>query len=360
MDSYGTNLGEKFAAKALERFFETTVVDKITNKNYEAMVSVGGTDRVSVKTYGKLTLNTFTGANETVQSLEESEGQLLLNHKKDYYFKIPSLEKFEDYVNNPESGIIAEAGKLIQEDADAFVLGLYADAGSGNRVGTDYTTGDITITITTGACVGNGTTWTSGMSGLGIKATGHSKWYRFTYVSATTGFVYEDSDDDTASYGGGTITSAAYTIEAATVLTVTADNIYGYIDALATKLDENKIPRSDRWLVVNAKIASKLRQSDELSPAIESAYQDVIKKGLIGTVAGFQVYQNEQVYGNNTTGYYIMAGHISAITYAVSYKESDIEPLIANFGKAYKSLVVSGAKILDERRKALCYLWAKV
>ena len=71
------------------------------------------------------------------------------------------------------------------------------------------------------------------------------------------------------------------------------------------------------------------------------------------------VYQNEQVSGNNTTGYYILAGHKSAITFALAFTESEIEPLIGNFGKAYKGLVVYGGKILDERRKALTYFWCK-
>jgi len=48
-----------------------------------------------------------------------------------------------------------------------------------------------------------------------------------------------------------------------------------------------------------------------------------------------------------------LAGHKSAITFAMGFVESGIEDLIGNFGKAYKGLSVYGAKVVDERRKAL-------
>ncbi len=361
MDAYGTNLGEHFSANALMKFFETTVHDRITNADYEGQIKGGGADRVSILTFGNVTIHDYSGANLVVEDISESEGQLLVNQKKAYYFRIKSLERFESYVKNPESAMIVRSGKQLSEIIDGYVLGLYADVGSGNRVGTDYTTGTVTVTVTTGAVAGSGTTFTSGMEGLGFKATGHTSWYRIkTFTNTTTIVIEDDADDLTSAYNGGAISGGAtYTIEAASVRTVTISNIYEYIDELAEKLDTAKIPKSDRWLVVNAKIAHILKRSEELTPAVASAYEDVVKKGLLGTVSGFMVYQNEQVSGNNTTGYYILAGHKSAITFALAFTESEIEPLIGNFGKAYKGLVVYGGKILDERRKALTYFWCK-
>ena len=363
MDTYGTNLGEKYAPALLGKYYETTVQDKITNTDYEKLLSEGGASVIKVKTFGDVTIHTFVpGTAMTVEDPSESEGELDPGQLKSYYFRILSLSKFEDYIKNPETGFIERAAKQLQAEVDTYVLGLYADAGSGNRVGTDYTTGTVTVTVTTGAVAGSGTTFASGMAGLGFKATGHTKWYRIkTYTSATAIVIEDDSDDDTSAYNGGAISAGAtYTIEAATVLTVTTSNIVEYIDKLAEKLDENQIPKTDRWLVVNAKIAHLIRRSEDFTPAVETAYQDVVKKGLIGMISGMMVYENQQVAGNNTTGYYILAGHISAITFYMEYKETGIEDLVGDFGKAYKGLIVYGAKILDERRKALAYLWCKV
>jgi len=173
--------------------------------------------------------------------------------------------------------------------------------------------------------------------------------------------IEDDSDDDASAYTGGAISAGAtYTIEAAAVRTVTKANIVDYIDELAERLDTAEIPKEGRWLTVNAKIAHLIKKSEEYVPAIESAYQDVVKKGLLGQISGFDVYQNQQVAGNNTTGYYIMAGHKSAITFVMEFKETGIEDLIGNFGKAYKGLWVYGGKVLDERRKALAYGWFKI
>lgn len=362
MDTYGDNLGEKYAAAVLEKYYETTVQDKITNADYEKLFSEGGTSVVKVKTFGDLDISDYTGSNLSVQDPDESEAELDPSEQKAYYFRIKSLSKFEDYINDPESALLDRAVKQLKQGVDTFVLGLYADVGSGNRVGVDYSTGTIGITITTGAVAGAGTTFTSGMVGLGFKATGHTKWYRIkTFTNTTTIVIENDSDDDDSSYDGGTISgSTAYVIEAATVRTVTISNILDYVDELSEKLDAAEVPKTDRWLAVNAKIAHLIRRSEGFTPAVESAYQDVVQKGLIGMVAGFNVFQNEQVSGNNVTGYYIMAGHVSAITFFMEFKETGIEDLIGNFGKAYKGLIVYGAKVIDERRKALAYLWCKV
>lgn len=329
------------------------------------MISPGGTEKILVKTFGDVELKAYTqGSTLKVQTPTESEGELNPDQQVAYYFKIPSISKFEDYVKNPESQLITRAENQLRERVDTYILGLYADVGSGNRVGTDYVTGSVTIAVTTGVVTGSpdGTiVFISSMAGKGLKATGHTKWYRIkTYSSATQVIIENDSDDDDSAYDGGTITDASYTIEANTVLTVTTSNIIQYIDNLAEKLDENKIPKEDRWLVVNAKIAGLIRRASAFTPAVESAYVDVVQKGLIGWISGLEVYENQQIAGNNSTGYYIVAGHKSAITFAMEFKETGIEPLIGDFGQAYKGLVIYGAKILDERRKAFSYLWCIV
>jgi len=363
VDSYGTNLGEKYAVAVLEKFYETAVQPLVTNDDYEKLFSSGGASVVKVKTLSDLTMNTYsTGTAMTVENPNESEADLDPDQQKGYYFRILSLHKFEDYINDPASHYITRAVSQLKQGIDTYILGLYADAGSGNRVGVDEETGTITITVTTGEIVGVGTAFTEAMEGLGLKGVGHTKWYRLhTYASATSIYVENDSDDDTQSYDGGALAGVAFVVEAAGVRTVTISNILDYVDQLAEKLDANEIPKEDRWIVVNAKIAHLVRRSEGYTPAVESAYKEVVQKGLIGMVAGFDVYQNEQVSGNNSTGYYVMAGHKSAITFYMEFKNTKIEEdLIGDFGMAYKGLIVYGAKIIDERRKALAYLWCKV
>jgi len=362
MVAYGTNYGEKFAKNALFAFFERSVADDITNKDYEMILSEGGADRANILSFASLTLKTYSGSALSADTPSESEAQLVLNQKKAYYFKIQSWSKFTSYVDDPSSDLIQNAGKGLAEVVDNYVLGLYGDVGSGNRVGTDYTTGTVTVDVTTGAVTGVGTTFTSAMVGLGFKATGHTSWYRIkSYASATSIVIEDDTDDVASAYTGGAIgAGAAYTIEASTVLTVAYNTIYGYIVDLKQKLDEAKIPATDRNLVVPSKIANLLLKASELIPAVATAYENTVLKGVVGYVSGFKVFSSEQTAGNNTTGFYVLAVHKSWCSLAVSFKESGIEDLTGDFGKAYKGLTVFGAKVIDERRKAGAYMFCKV
>lgn len=362
MANFGTNTGEKFAKNTLKIFFERAIAPDITNQDYEGEIKGGGADRLSVLTFEALSLKNYSGSALSVDTPSESEAQLVVNQKKAYYFQIESFAKFTSYVEDAESTLIQTAGKTLARTVDNFVLGLYGDVASGNRVGTDYTTGTVTVDVTTGAVTGSGTTFTSAMVGLGFKATGHSVWYRVkTYSSSTAIVIEDDKDDVTSAYTGGAIgAGATYIIEANTAITVAKTTIFDYLVDLKTKLDEDEVPAEDRWAVLPPVIANLLLKSSQLQTAVSTAYEDVIKKGIIGYVAGFKVYSNNQVAGNNTTGYYCLAGHKSFITMAMAFTESGVEDFIGGFGQNFKGLNCYGAKVADERRKAGAYLFAKV
>lgn len=362
MATYGTNVGEKFAKNTLKIFFERAIAPDITNQDYEGEIKGGGADRLNVLTFGALALKNYTGVAMSVDTPSESEAQLVVNQKKAYYFQIESFAKFSSYVSNPESTLIDTAGKTLARTVDNFVLAFHGDVASGNRVGTDYTTGTVAVTVTTGAVTGVGTTFTAGMVGLGFKATGHTAWYRIkTYTSGTAIVIEDDKDDEVSAYTGGTISAGAtYAIEANTAITVSKTTIFDYIVDLKTKLDQREIPAEDRWVAFPSVIANLLLKSSQLQTAVDTAYEDVIKKGIVGYVAGFKVYSNEQVAGDNTTGYQCLAGHKSFITFAMAFTESGMEPFIGGFGQNFKGLSCYGAKVIDERRKAGAYLFAKV
>lgn len=355
MSSFGTNVGEKFAKSVITKFFEMAVSPMITNDNYEGEIKGGGADRLNILSVAEdQGLQSYTGADLTLGNATESEGVLIVDQKKAYYFGIKSWDKFKSYAEDVDSDLIKQKAGELQEAVDTYVLGLYTDVASGNRVGTDYATGTVEVTVTTGAVTGTGTTFTSAMVGKGFKATGHTQWYRIkTYTSATAIVIEDDKDDETSAYTGGAISAgASYTIEAATAVQVTASTVYTKIVALKTKLNKAKVPKADRWLVVPADIAGIIDTCTELVHATQKG-DDVIANGHMGRLAGFQVYENEEVAGDGTNGYHCLAGHKSAICFAMAFTETGIEDLQANFGKAYKGLNCYGAKVVDRRRSAL-------
>lgn len=361
MDTYATNLAEGFSGKVTERYFERSVAEAITNSDYEGEIK----DRLSklnILTFGALTLKNYTGADLTADDPTESVGILSTDQQKAHYFKIKSLDQFKSWIKNPEGTLLDQISNTLKETVDSYVLGLYVDVAAGNRIGTDYVTGTVAIAATTGVVTGTATVFTAAMVGKGFKAAGHTKWYRVkTYTSATAIVIEDDSDDETSAYTGGAITAGAtYVVQADTAVQVTKDTIYGKITDIKTKLDQNKIPASDRFLVMPSEISNLLLQSGSVTPAVDAAYEEVVKRGLVGTIGGFSLYSNEQVSGDTTNGWHCLAGHKSAITFALGFTETGIEDLTGNFGKAYKGLNVYGAKVVDERRKALAELFCKL
>lgn len=361
MSAYSTNVGEKFAASLIKVFYETAVTPMITNQEYEGTIKGGGADRLNILSLTAGDLQDYDGSDLDVDDPTESEATLLVDQEKAYYFRIKSWDKFKSYADKPESDLIQQYAGKLQEAVDTYVLGLYGDVGSGNRVGTDYTTGTVEIAATTGAVTGTGTTFTSAMVGKGFKASGHSVWYRVkTYTSGTAIVIEDDSDDETSAYTGGAISAGAtYTIEANTAVDLSSTtDVYEYIVELKAKLDGTKTPKSGRWLVVNSHVVKYLLTSTYFTHATPAG-DNVVRNGLIGEIAGFKVYQNEEIAGDSTNGFWIMAGHTSAICFAEAFVESGIEDLQGNFGKAYKGLNCYGAKVVDRRRKALAALYCK-
>ena len=362
MSAYATKLAEGFASKAAVLYYESAVSEKITNADYEGEVK-DKASKVNILTFGAVALKNYTSVAMTADDLTESNAQLATDQAKAYYFKIRDLDQLKSYIKNPEGGILEQVRSLLAETIDAYVLGFYTDVASGNRLGTSFTTGTVTVDTVTGVVTHSGTSFAADMVGKGFKALGHTKWYRVKHYTSSSQIEIEDDLDDVASaYTGGAIAGGAtYEIQAYTALQTTKALIYAHVNSLATILNEAKVPKSNRWLVVPAGVSGLIRQAPEYIPAVQTAYDEVTKRGLIGMLAGFMVYENQQVAGDSVNGWHIMAGHQSGITFAMAMTQAKVEgDLIGDFGKAMKGLSVYGAKVIDERRKALAEAFLKL
>jgi hypothetical protein len=359
MNTYPTKLAEAFAAQALEIFYATSVSDAITNSDYEGQIK-DKTSILNVLTFGAIDAHAYTGADMTADDLTESNAQLITDQARYIYFRVKDYDTFRSYIKNPESTIQKQTASRMKQIIDKFILGFYTDVGAGNRDGTDYITGLVDVAATTGVVTGSGTTFTSGMVGAGFKATGQTSWYRVKSFSNTGSITIEDDRDDSVSaYTGGkigTTTDTAYTVQGYSAVQVTKDTIFGHISTLATMLTNNEIPDSDRFLVVPASIATLIRQSPQwVNIGSESGRNSVQNGKMPGQLAGFNIYEvaDGRATGNTIDGIHCLGGHKSAICSAMGLTENGVEDAIKNFGKLYKSLYVYGAKVPDERRKAL-------
>ena len=367
MSDYGTKLAEGFSQKLMLEFYDKNLVDAIVNRDYEGEINDVGS-KLNILNFDRISEKTYANAAMTADSLSENNAQLVIDQYKSFYWKEKVLARWLSYIKNPHATIVDQVAKERGKNVDTYVLGLYADVGAGHRIGTDYTTGTVTVAATTGVVTGSGTTFTSSMVGRGFKASGHSTWYRIkTFTNTTSITIEDDLDDTTSAYTGGAIgAGATYTIEAATVLTVTAANILNTVAKAKEKLDlaekngYNTVPDTDRFLIVPPEFETILTQGTGIALHVPTVYEELVKKGFMTMLQGFKVFKSNRLSGNNTDGYRIIAGHPNWMTFAETVLNVRMEEdLIGDFGTAYKDLFVYGAKVTDARRHMAAEIFCK-
>lgn len=356
--AYATKLAEGFSQKLMKEVYDKSLIDVVVNRDYEGEINGVGS-KMNILNFARISEKTYTGANLTADSLYENNAVLVIDQYRSFYWSEKTLDRWLSYIKNPHSTIVTQKGDERNKNMDTFVFGLYGDVGAGNRVGTDYTDGTVTIDVTTGLVTGDSTTFTSDMVGRGFKATGHTAWYRVKSFSTTESIVIEDDLDDTDSaYTGGAIgAGASYTIEANTALQITTANLLNSVAKLKEKLDlaekngHSSVPDSGRWLIVPPEFETLLVQATGVALHVPAVYEDLVKKGMITMLQGFKVFKSNRLTGDNTDGYRVLAGHSNWCTFAEKLLTADMEEdLIGNFGSAYKDLFVYGAKVTDARR----------
>lgn len=121
---------------------------------------------------------------------------------------------------------------------------------------------------------------------------------------------------------------------------LTAENVYDQMVDLGVALDEKNVGRQGRFVVVPAFVHGLLQKSD----AFVSANNEVAQNGLVGKVAGFEVYVSNNVakVGDN---YKIMAGTPEAITFAEQILEVEAYRPEKRFSDAIKGLHVYGIAV---------------
>lgn len=366
MASRANTIAVAFSNRVMQNLYGRDLLDNIVNRDYEGEINAVGS-KINILNFNNISEKNYTGSALTADDLTENNMTLVIDQKKSFYWKEKTLDNWLSYIKDPHSTIVTQAANERAKNMDTFVFGLYGDVGAGNRVGTNYTTGTVTVDVTTGVVTGSGTTFTASMVGKGFKAAGHTLWYRVkTYSSATSIVIEDDLDDATSAYTGGAIgAGATYVIEAATPVSITTSNLLQQVANLKQKLDEaesygySAVPSEGRWLVVPPAFENTLVRASGIALHVPDVYQELVKQGMITMLDGFMVFKSNRLTGNNTDGYHILAGHKSWCTFADKVLQARIEEdLIGDFGQAFKDLFVYGAKVTDGRRHFAAELFA--
>lgn len=129
---------------------------------------------------------------------------------------------------------------------------------------------------------------------------------------------------------------------------VTKNNIYESIIEMRTKLDKANVPTSGRTIVIPPEIYALLLQDERFVKSDAVAGQNVLVNGLVGRVAGFDVFEsNNVVYDTDNKLWKVTAQVRTATTFAEQIVKTEAYRMEKRFSDAVKGLHVYGAKVTD-------------
>jgi hypothetical protein len=133
---------------------------------------------------------------------------------------------------------------------------------------------------------------------------------------------------------------------------LTTSNVYDYIVDLGTRLNKKKVPKTNRFVVINNDVLGLLSKDDRFTKQ-----PNVLENGVVEgqKINGMQVVVSEEIA--NTSGKYkIVALHQSAIGYGKQIDEMEAMRLESDFADGIRGLLVYGASVL--RPEAMAVLTA--
>lgn len=345
-----TNFGEQFAGKVLTKMYQNAVTPAIVNRDYEGDIKKSG-DRVNILSFlNGISLGDYvTGTDMNLETIVDSEEQLVVEKRKYFNFPLDRLETLFTYGQDISGELVDKAAKALEQDVDTFVLAKAGDAKAGNWVGVNIriagsgttlgTMASIATTATGGTITaqvgqntqlggspaeqGDGTLAFSGFTsadiGKPVRLTSGTswatEWYLITGVTdtntatitnwdgATSGSEIPNGDILRGLYGGEEYTSDrngdgkpttqqgwGWEFQAGFATSMSDTNIYEAIVDVAEKLDKQEVPDTDRHLTGPSMLTQVLRKAAELQPAISMAYEGVVINGRVGRVAGFDIH----------------------------------------------------------------------
>lgn len=171
--------------------------------------------------------------------------------------------------------------------------------------------------------------------------------------------------------GAGGAYNASTNPFGAAPLTLSTSNILTTITGLASVLDEQNVPDTDRFLVISPAVRYLLMNSNLQQAYLTGDSQSVLRNGKIGTIDRFSVYVSNllptaaagQNFDATTTGTGIaanavarkcmVAGHKSAITFASQITKVESLQNPNDFGNLVRGLNVYGYKTIKPEALAI-------
>ena len=129
---------------------------------------------------------------------------------------------------------------------------------------------------------------------------------------------------------------------------VTGEKAYDIIVKANTQLNKNKVPKADRYIVINAEVLEDLQLDSRFTE-----HYTILENGIMegAKINGVQLVFSEELNGGS---YAIVALHKSAIGFGKQLQETEAMRLQNSFADGVRGLQVCGTKILREEAIVKC------
>lgn len=152
----------------------------------------------------------------------------------------------------------------------------------------------------------------------------------------------------------GVMASGADSANVLKATALTAANIYENIVALRLILDKNNVPTAQRAITVPPEAYALLLQDARFVEGGGTQAEETVRNGYVGQVAGFTVYESNNLPKDESTGAIsIIASVPTATTYAEQIVSTEAYRMEKRFADAVKGLHVYGATVTDGKRLAV-------
>jgi hypothetical protein len=130
---------------------------------------------------------------------------------------------------------------------------------------------------------------------------------------------------------------------------LTSSNVLTEIINHGTVLDEANVPESDRWMVIPAKMAGLIKQSDLKDASITGDGSTPLRNGRLGMIDRFMIYVSHNLPLSQTGAsgeFTIFSGHKKGLTFASQMTNMETLRSETTFGDIIRGLQVYGFKVV--------------
>lgn len=203
-----------------------------------------------------------------------------------------------------------------------------------------------------------GAYWNFALNALDMKQYDYDAGERWATHASTNLGVHVDSKvlktiylDAHASNTGATAGLESGDIDlgsSGSPVSITRANILEFIiEDCGVVLDEQNVPRTDRFMVLPSWACARLKLSDLKDASITGDGESTIRNGRIGMVDDFEVFKSNNLALNTTdSAHSAIFGHKGCTAFATQMKEDETVDNQDDFGKLRRQLMAYGKKVI--------------